>query len=164
MAEVFQNFVVQSENPAGLQKKMPETNDETHHQAEENGRKDYSSRPTEENANQRTNQRKDDGNINFVKDMELNTPQQYEDLTGTDMVGRAFHTLTDAQMFFSSYSKVVGHGLRKDSKKGTVKKIHTRRRWVCAAQGFRREKRKDTCESEKPKKREPRPLTRTGMF
>lgn len=79
-----------------------------------------------------------------------------QQLTSEGVIGSQFETLTDAENFYSNYSKVMGFSIRKNDIRYDNDGQTNVRRWVCNREGERAKKyveRKDRI-------REPRAVTR----
>ncbi|KAK9215764.1 hypothetical protein WN944_007770 [Citrus x changshan-huyou] len=82
----------------------------------------------------------------------------YRGLKSMDIVGKEFVSEAEAESFFIEYARVMGFGVRRHNKRWNTKGMLIGRIWVCSKQGFRQKKfleRED-------RKREARPITRTG--
>ncbi|KAK9232794.1 hypothetical protein WN943_023042 [Citrus x changshan-huyou] len=82
----------------------------------------------------------------------------YRGLKSMDIVGKEFVSEAEAESFFIEYARVMGFGVRRHNKRWNTKGTLIGRIWVCSRQGFRQKKfleRED-------RKREARPITRTG--
>ncbi|KAH9698471.1 protein FAR1-RELATED SEQUENCE 5 [Citrus sinensis] len=82
----------------------------------------------------------------------------YRGLKSMDIVGKEFVSEAEAKSFFIEYARVMGFGVRRHNKRRNTKGKLIGRIWVCSRQGFRQKK---FVEREN-RKREARPITRTG--
>ena len=58
-------------------------------------------------------------------------------LQGTDIIGKEFISVTDAEEFYNKYSYVMGFSMRKDRLCRDTHGLITIRRWVCSKEGYR---------------------------
>ena len=79
-------------------------------------------------------------------------------LQGTDIIGKEFIFVTDAEEFYNKYSYVIGFSTRKDRLCRDTHGLITIRRWVCSKEGYRSKKHVDRTD----RVREPRGQTREG--
>ena len=79
-------------------------------------------------------------------------------LQGTDIIGKEFISVTDAEEFYNKYSYVIGFSTRKDRLCRDTHGLITIRRWVCSKEGYRSKKHVDRTD----RVREPRGQTREG--
>ncbi|KAK0591076.1 hypothetical protein LWI29_035333 [Acer saccharum] len=89
---------------------------------------------------------------------ELDDPATFTSLQPSDVIGKEFASVEDAEAFYKNYSLFVGFSIRKDEMRRDRFGMITIRRWVCSKQGYREQKWLDKTE----KKREPRGQTREG--
>ena len=89
---------------------------------------------------------------------ELDDPAKLTSLQPTDVIGKEFASVQDAEAFYKNYSLFVGFSIRKDEMRRDRHGMITIRRWVCSKQGYRDQKYIDKTD----KKREPRGQTREG--
>ncbi|KAI9157372.1 hypothetical protein LWI28_021497 [Acer negundo] len=89
---------------------------------------------------------------------ELDDPIEFTSLQPTDVIGKEFASIEDAESFYNNYSKFVGFSTRKDEKRRDKQDVITIRRWVCSKQGYRAQKYINRID----KKREPIGQTREG--
>lgn len=90
--------------------------------------------------------------------VQCNDPIKLRGLTTLDMVGKEFDSLKQAELFYCTYSKVVGFSVRKDDLRRNKYGATILRRWVCSKQGQRPKKWLE----KRDRIREPRALTRVG--
>lgn len=84
-----------------------------------------------------------------------------DDLNEEDVKNMTFDTVDEAETFYNLYAKCLGFGIRKeDLKIDKVTGFISMRKWVCAKEGYRRNK---WLKGEN-KGREPRALTRVGCL
>ncbi|TXG60852.1 hypothetical protein EZV62_012215 [Acer yangbiense] len=89
---------------------------------------------------------------------ELDDPAKLTSLQPSDVIGKEFASVQDAEAFYKNYSLFVGFSIRKDEMRRDRYGMITIRRWVCSKQGYREQKYMDKTN----KKREPRGQTREG--
>ncbi|KAK0577377.1 hypothetical protein LWI29_032203 [Acer saccharum] len=89
---------------------------------------------------------------------ELDDPATFTSLQPSDVIGKEFASVEDAEAFYKNYSLFVGFSIRKDEMRRDRHDMITIRRWVCSKQGYREQKWLDKTEN----KREPRGQTREG--
>ncbi|KAK2634432.1 hypothetical protein Ddye_029224 [Dipteronia dyeriana] len=90
--------------------------------------------------------------------LDLNDPCVLRGLKSSDMLGREFLSLNEAEVFYEKYAKVIGFNVRKDDKRTDKHGSVTLRRWVCAKEGYRPQK----SGQKRDRIRQPRALTREG--
>ncbi|KAJ4724486.1 Protein FAR1-RELATED SEQUENCE 5 [Melia azedarach] len=95
---------------------------------------------------------------NGLSILQCNDPARLRDLTTVDMIGKKFDSIDDAELFYNTYSKVVGFSVRKDEMRYNKNGSITARRWVCSKQGHRAKKYVERRECI----RKPKTLTRVG--
>ncbi|KAK2658176.1 hypothetical protein Ddye_004709 [Dipteronia dyeriana] len=95
---------------------------------------------------------------NLPKLTELDEPGQFLSLQPTEVIGKEFGSVADAESFYNNYSKAVGFSTRKDEMRCDRQGVITRRRWVCSKQGYQAQKYIQRIE----KKWEPTAETREG--
>lgn len=84
-----------------------------------------------------------------------------DDLNEEDVKNMTFDTVDEAETFYNLYAKCLGFGIRKeDLKIDKATGFISMRKWVCAKEGYRRNK---WLKGEN-KRREPRALTRVGCL
>ncbi|TXG60714.1 hypothetical protein EZV62_012077 [Acer yangbiense] len=79
-------------------------------------------------------------------------------LQATDIMGKEFIFVTDAEEFYKKYSYCMGFSMRKDRVSRDTHGLITIRRWVCSKEGYRSKKNVDRTD----RVREPREQTREG--
>ena len=89
---------------------------------------------------------------------ELDDLAKLTSLQPSDVIGKEFAFVQDAEAFYKNYSLYVGFSIRKDEMRRDRHGMITIRRWVCSKQGYRDKKYIDKTD----KKREPRGQTREG--
>ncbi|KAK0602966.1 hypothetical protein LWI29_000013 [Acer saccharum] len=89
---------------------------------------------------------------------ELDDPAKLSSLQPSDVIGKEFASVQDAEAFYKNYSLFVGFSIRKDEMRRDRHGMITIRKWVCSKQGYRDQKYIDKTD----KKREPRGQTREG--
>ncbi|KAK2647434.1 hypothetical protein Ddye_014923 [Dipteronia dyeriana] len=67
---------------------------------------------------------------NLPKLTELDVPGQFRSLQPTDVIGKEFGSVEDAESFYSNYSKAVEFSTRKDEMRRDRQCVITRRRWT----------------------------------
>ncbi|PON40702.1 FHY3/FAR1 family [Parasponia andersonii] len=83
-----------------------------------------------------------------------------EELMETDLVGKEFETMGDAENFYKLYSKFMGFSIRKQQKRKNRHGVLNIRSWLCSNEGFRKQQ-----DSNAPtRKKEIRGITRTGCL
>ncbi|TXG49202.1 hypothetical protein EZV62_025077 [Acer yangbiense] len=95
---------------------------------------------------------------NITALLDLNDPCVLRGLKSSDMLGREFSSLNEAEVFYEKYAKVIGFNVRKDDKRTDKHGSVTLRRWVCAKEGYRPQK----LGQKRDRIRQPRALTREG--
>ncbi|KAK0574748.1 hypothetical protein LWI29_028421 [Acer saccharum] len=90
--------------------------------------------------------------------LELDDPAKFTSLQPSDVIGKEFASIQEAEAFYKNYSLFVGFNIRKDEMRRDRYGMITIRRWVCSKQGYREQKYIDKTD----KKREPRGQTREG--
>ncbi|KAK2652990.1 hypothetical protein Ddye_012846 [Dipteronia dyeriana] len=66
---------------------------------------------------------------NLPKLIELDEPRQFRSLQPTDVIGKEFSSVANAESFYNNYSKAVGFSTRKDEMRRDRQGVITRRRW-----------------------------------
>ncbi|KAK0608530.1 hypothetical protein LWI29_031964 [Acer saccharum] len=61
-------------------------------------------------------------------------------LQATDIMGKEFISVTDAEEFYKKYSYCIGFSMRKDRVSQDTHGLITIRRWVCSKEGYRSKK------------------------
>ncbi|KAK0606491.1 hypothetical protein LWI29_038314 [Acer saccharum] len=89
---------------------------------------------------------------------ELDDPAKLTSLQPSDVIGKEFASVQDAEAFYKNYSLFVGFSIRKDEIRRDRHGMITIRRWVCSKQGYREQKYIDKAD----KKHEPKGQTREG--
>ncbi|TXG72739.1 hypothetical protein EZV62_001318 [Acer yangbiense] len=88
----------------------------------------------------------------------LDDPAKLTSLQPSDVIGKEFASVQDAEAFYKNYSLFIGFSIRKDEMRHDRYGMITIRRWVCSKQGYKEQKYMDKTD----KKREPRGQTREG--
>ncbi|TXG57187.1 hypothetical protein EZV62_018500 [Acer yangbiense] len=89
---------------------------------------------------------------------ELDDPVTFTSLQPSDVIGKEFASVEDAEAFYKNYSLFVGFSIRKDEMRRDRHGMITIRIWVCSKQGYIEQKWLDKTD----KKHEPRGQTREG--
>ncbi|KAK0597884.1 hypothetical protein LWI29_029509 [Acer saccharum] len=71
---------------------------------------------------------------------ELDDPATFTSLQPSDVIGKEFASVEDAEAFYKNYSLFVGFSIRKDEMRRDRYGMITIRRWVCSKQGYREQK------------------------
>ncbi|KAK2645070.1 hypothetical protein Ddye_020265 [Dipteronia dyeriana] len=72
---------------------------------------------------------------NLPKLTKLDESGQFRSLQPTDVIGKEFGSVEDAESFYSNYSKAVWFSTKKDEMRHDSQDVITRRMWVCSKQG-----------------------------
>ncbi|KAK0607928.1 hypothetical protein LWI29_022823 [Acer saccharum] len=89
---------------------------------------------------------------------ELDDLAKLSSLQPSDVIGKEFASVQDAEAFYKNYSLFVGFSIRKDEMRRDRHGMITIRKWVCSKQGYKDQKYIDKIDN----KREPRGQTREG--
>ncbi|KAK0586913.1 hypothetical protein LWI29_014328 [Acer saccharum] len=83
---------------------------------------------------------------------------EFLSLQATDIMGKEFISVTDAEEFYKKYSYCMGFSMRKDRVSRDTHGLIKIRRWVCSKEGYRSKKNVDRTD----RLRQPRGQTREG--
>ncbi|KAK2652134.1 hypothetical protein Ddye_011990 [Dipteronia dyeriana] len=92
--------------------------------------------------------------------LESSNPFLLKGLTTSDVVGKEFNSLEQAESFYFNYAKVMRFSVRKDEIRHNDKGCIKLRRWVCNKQGYRPKIWLEKVDGV----REPRAITREGCL
>ncbi|XP_062075121.1 protein FAR1-RELATED SEQUENCE 3-like [Humulus lupulus] len=87
---------------------------------------------------------------------QLNIAIPINEIETSDVLGKLLNSVEKWEEFYKLSAKWTGFSIRRDDVKRVQGHI-TMRRWVCSYEGYRRES-----SSERPRKKRPHPLMRTG--